>query len=152
MPVIETIAKYINEGVSQKNNKPFYNIKNERDEVFWARAPIKNIAQGARVKIEYTVGTGGSKNIVKVEAITNGAGNTSQYRAETGSRDAERIWVNSLLKEYIQSGAVPLDAAALRNATSIIRAAYHQSWDAPQIQSHADRPPDDEIPGWEPDR
>ncbi len=103
------------------------------------------------MKLDYVVDRG-SNNIIKIEPVTNGAGNKSNYRAETPAADAERIWVNSLLKEYIHKGDVPLDAAAIRGATSIIRTAYHQSWDAAKTVSVKDsRPPveedlDDEIP------
>lgn len=151
MPTKQVIVKYINSGVG-KTGKPYHNIKTPDDEIFWARDEIKGVAQGALVEVDYIVGKGGGNNIVSLRPITSGAGNKSQYRAETPAAEAERIWVNSLLKEFVRAGHVSLDAAVIRGATSVIRTAYHQSWDAPQTVSVKDsRPPveedlDDEIP------
>ncbi len=150
MPTIETVAKFVNAGISKKTGEPYYNIKNEKDEVFWATEPIKHISQGATVRITYHKDRG-SNQIDKVEAVTNGTGNTSQYRAETPSRDAERIWVQGVLQQFIAAGKVPLDLDALDKATSIVRMGYRRAWTAPQITSAHDRPPlneemEDEVP------
>lgn len=141
MPTIETVAKWINSG--EKNGRKWFNIKGPDDQIFWSDHPITNISQGAKVKIDYTVGRNGSNRIVKVDPITNGTTGPS-YRAETSSRDAERMFVTALLKSYIECAAIPLDGIALAKAMGTITQCYRGFYTTPKITDGRDTTPPDE--------
>ena len=115
------VAKYVNNGISNKNGKPYHNIKTADDRIFWSTRPLDPALQGAAVVVTYDVGKNGSFNILSVTpAGQNGIVEKQVHRPTAAPVEANNMAVMAIFKGLACAGLVGNNAtdiaAALKNA------------------------------------